>query len=336
MDNHSKFYIKELDGVRFLAFALVFIHHNQLFDNSVYRFIAERGWIGVDLFFVLSSYLLTRILFIEYKQTGKLNIKNYYLRRILRIWPIYFLYVFIISDLPDKYFTLFASNVYASVYRVSVGHVWTISYEEQIYSLLPFVVIYLIRNEARFIPAFVIILLSSIKYLFIYYKLDHNAIYTLPITHFESIILGTLMGLGYFDKLLNNIKINILLVFSVLFFCTVGTLFIITPMLHYTYLAAAIFSVIFVYSANKNFYLSMILGSKIMRYLGRISYGLYLYHVDVCKFCDKALLKLGMEQNGILFLSSICLTILVSSISYRYLEKPILGIKDKYFTTIKI
>src|SRR5689334_13759146 len=89
-----KFYIPELDGLRFIAFLLVFLNHAPfIINNSLSRSIHEYGWMGVDLFLCLSAYLITRLLAMEYQISGKIHAQFFYLRRILKIWPLYFLFI---------------------------------------------------------------------------------------------------------------------------------------------------------------------------------------------------------------------------------------------------
>ena len=95
-----RFYVPQLDGLRFLAFLLVFVHHGPHWDavfaphstgNRIFSFLESYGWCGVDLFLVLSAYLITSLLLIEYQQEHDISLRGFYLRRILRIWPLYYL-----------------------------------------------------------------------------------------------------------------------------------------------------------------------------------------------------------------------------------------------------
>src|SRR3954463_14084740 len=95
----SAFYRPELDALRFFAFFAVFVHHTLPHDPTKYAaqhlpgflaVVAGAGAFGVDLFFLLSAYLITSLLLRERRQTGKIAVRAFYLRRILRIWPLYF------------------------------------------------------------------------------------------------------------------------------------------------------------------------------------------------------------------------------------------------------
>src|SRR5688572_6649596 len=88
-----KRYLPGLDVLRLAAFLLIFFHHAHFPDPAV-SFVARKiGWIGVDIFFCLSAFLLGRLLLEEKEANGRIDIAAYFVRRILRIWPLYFIYV---------------------------------------------------------------------------------------------------------------------------------------------------------------------------------------------------------------------------------------------------
>ena len=98
-------YFQNLDGLRFFCFLTVFFYHGfhtesaAVKDSGLYQFfkwgIAENGFLGVNFFFVLSGFLITYLLIKEKELNGKINIIHFWFRRILRIWPLYFICVFV-------------------------------------------------------------------------------------------------------------------------------------------------------------------------------------------------------------------------------------------------
>lgn len=162
----QSFYRPELDGLRFFAFFCVFIHHTLPTHIEFYlerhipfgdfiTSVAEAGRFGVDLFFVLSAYLITELLLREKENFGKVHLKSFYLRRMLRIWPLYFLAIAIATFLPHidstqtfplRYvvaFLFLAGNWIVSFYDFPesvMNALWSVSFEEQFYLFWPAVI----------------------------------------------------------------------------------------------------------------------------------------------------------------------------------------------------
>ena len=153
----GRFYRPELDGLRFFAFLAVYIQHTVGFGIGTHRHLPDwlgnllgaigyAGTFGVDLFFVLSSYLITELLLRERAARGALDVKAFYIRRMLRIWPLYFLFVFFAyaitfvepsETLSWKHvlgFLLFAGNwVYFLIPVTTIaGPLWSVSLENWI------------------------------------------------------------------------------------------------------------------------------------------------------------------------------------------------------------
>lgn len=144
-------YRKSLDGVRGLAILLVVFFH--------YNFLIEVGWVGVQLFFVLSGYLITSILLEDKKQSLDVYLKGFYWRRTLRIFPVYYLYLFVVAllflvaHIPENFRTqapflfTYTYNLYPFFHDFSFDlfftHFWSLSIEEQFYLLWPLVIYFL-------------------------------------------------------------------------------------------------------------------------------------------------------------------------------------------------
>jgi len=157
----SKVFLPELDGLRFIAFLLIFIHHSSTQGVAIFREIKTIGWLGVEIFFCLSAFLLTRLLLRERDQFGTVDVYKFFMRRILRIWPLYFTYVILAIILSVYWHVITSGNLHRIVGLLTftdnffaafqgfnpirfTGHLWTISYEEQFYLCLPFFVPYLL------------------------------------------------------------------------------------------------------------------------------------------------------------------------------------------------
>ena len=354
----ERIYFPELDGLRFFAFILVFIHHNTLFANIPYLSVLKiNGWIGVDLFFVLSAYLFTYLLIAESKKTNTINFRKFYIRRIFRIWPIYFLLVALSifatlivfhgklsNDIMIRILGLFtfSDNILSSIYGYNKmsfsGHLWTIGYEEQFYIFIPFIIYTLVRAsfKMRLISLLLLVVIfNAIRFYLIYQNVPYPAIYVLPFTHFESIILGIVVGFGGLDFCLKKINPLILagtgiLVFTLIEFLPARN--VITYWQILTYLLVGISTALILYATLKSSYLKRKLSNKIFVFLGKRSYGLYIYHrlaIVIVTFTLKRLHVIPLNSLT-MFIFSLIITILISIVSYQLIEIPFLVLKRKY------
>ena len=353
----QRIYFPELDGLRFFAFLLVFVHHNSLFSGTPYLSILHtNGWLGVDLFFSLSAFLFTKLLIAEYDKTRTISFKKFYARRIFRIWPIYFLFIgfsvalylffngAISKNIGMRIFGLFAfsDNIMAAIYGYNplpyVAHLWTIAYEEQFYVFIPIIIFLLVRSsfKTRVISLIsVFILFNIIRLILIVNNVPHPAIWVLPITHFESIILGIVIGFGGFGFLLKRLKPLMIGVIGILFFvllCLLPNIDKISYWLIASYSFVGISTSMVLFSVSNSKYLKTIFSKEIFVFLGKRSYGLYLYH-----FLGNAVASLmisrvsGIPSNSFAsFIYSLSFTIIVSIISYKIVETPFLKLKKKF------
>jgi peptidoglycan/LPS O-acetylase OafA/YrhL len=362
---NDKLYYPQLDGLRFLAFVAVFIHHAPNPPIPNYEAFRIHTWAGVDIFLCLSAFLFVHLLGAEWRQTGTIHVTNFYIRRGLRIWPVYFLYIAIVvvvtglgqgfSDsslqriLSSATFTaniLDALSDYAYAYPMALLlHLWTISYEEQFYLFIPWFLRLIFRNTKKgqlMILGLVCGVGLAIRAGFIYLDIPFPAVYVLPITHFESVLLGLVIGLGLFQSLFNRIAwwaagllagVSFYLV-SLLPYYRENTVW-----LMFTYILVGLGSACLLLMALKSRDVPAMrwLSSKPLVYLGKISYGLYLYHyacLYLCKWLINTALKPFAIPAGpaavLIFSLAFGMTILFASFSYRFVEKPFLRMKAKY------
>lgn len=357
MFKQNKFYHPELDGLRFLAFFLVFMHHHPFLRSVPYLSILNiKGWMGVDLFFTLSAFLFTKLLLLEYEVTKSINYKKFYIRRIFRIWPLYLFYIFLIfvieyitSDInifnSNRIFGLltFTDNIYTAIKGYNpinfTGHLWTIGFEEQFYLIIPFLIYYLSKiniKQQKIIAILFIILLIMARIIFINIETSKQAIYTLPITHFESILFGILIAFGNNIKSISNkINSNIIGLLGIGFFILLNhipqSLTIKSYWLFAHYSIVGLSSSCLVIAVLESNYLKKFFSNKILVFLGKRSYGLYIYHFIgnhlafflIKRYFDTSSLSLS-------FCLSLLITIIFSIISYKFIEKPFLILKKSY------
>ncbi|PSL43754.1 peptidoglycan/LPS O-acetylase OafA/YrhL [Chitinophaga niastensis] len=213
-------YIKSLDGIRAIAILLVMAFH---FD--IIRF----GWIGVQLFFVLSGYLISSILLKEKDKPESLGarLKKFWIRRSLRIFPIYYIYLVLflavylftafpmhyLHDLPYLFsYTFNLTRISSSWHESPVyTHFWSLCVEEQFYLFFPFIIFLLSRSSLRVLTVIVLFATPIFRWLFSTYLLQSgkssfeifDIIYWFPLSHLDAFFAGTAINLF---QLANRIK----------------------------------------------------------------------------------------------------------------------------------
>jgi peptidoglycan/LPS O-acetylase OafA/YrhL len=364
--NKSGIYYPELDSLRFFAFLLVLIHHAPYVKSiKIWNVTSKYGWMGVDLFLCLSAFLFARLLYVEYQEKGDVNVGYFYLRRALRIWPLYFSFfaaMLILSVQQDGWnpnilrrsigMLTFTDNIFSAFLNYNLAfwfssHLWTISYEEQFYLVIPWVLrkfYQLNKFTVTMILLGAILIGTTTRAIYIYNQVAHPDIWVLPITHFESIFGGLMVGLGLFDKSLRKIPGWFILMIGGLALYQVTLLPNLETiqwklMLTYPFVGIGTSLILFAVINKKLWGLSTLFKNKLLGYLGKISYGLYVYHV-MCLWIVTKITEMFISPERLLvypatvLLLALVMTIMVSTISYQFLERPFLKLKEK-FTFIK-
>ncbi|MCW3071721.1 MAG: hypothetical protein JWO44_1611 [Bacteroidetes bacterium] len=321
----TKIFFPNLDGLRFIAFFVVFINHaagclDFRNSNTCYCFIRERfllgGDLGVNLFFVLSGFLITFLLLKEKELYGRINIPHFYLRRILRIWPVYFFVVFLClfvfphfaAVVPQSFPLDFSTNrlnpwlyvsflgnfdyIWHGISNVLIGVLWSVSVEEQFYLFWPLVVAFIPRKYL--LPTFISIIAASIAFRF-FCSMGGNAM-ILKYHSFSSMsdlatgaVLAWLCTKQSFTEKVKRMPRWMIVIPYVLFFALVPFRgFTWKFGLYYVHVASilpVVISALFAFFileqnyAERSFY-------KLSRFrfissLGRYTYGMYCYHMLV-------------------------------------------------------
>ena len=366
-DSHKIKYFKELNALRFIGFVGIFFGHvffsndieivNSKIYSTLYSYGKILGFISIDSFFVLSSFLITWKGLEELKVTKKFQFKNFLIRRSLRIWPLYFLVILLgfliefmksyftqdISSLPSFWsFILFILNfdIIKNGYEFLFFMVfmWSISVEEQFYIFWALVLKWFQNHLLKI--SFLIILISIIfRIYFINDSLNLNFHTVSALGNFG---VGALAAIAAFN---NSILITKIRDFSktqiVIIYLISLIIFIAIPSLQnhdlFIVIQRVLFSFVFAfiileqtYSQQSIFKLSRI---KYFNFFGKISYGLYCYHgimiTIVLKFSDyfsKSLFTSIFIFPTLIF----CGTLLFSHLSYKFFESKILKLKTKY------
>lgn len=343
MNNNKVLYRPEIDGLRAVAVLGVVIFH-------FFPTLTPNGFLGVDIFFVISGFLITLQL-INLKNQALLNIlKQFYTRRIKRLFPALFAFLTITfffvnyflldNDLLKFKESLFASYTFwANIYFWRDGgyfggnnllkpllHIWSLSLEEQFYIIFPLILIFFLKFKyiLKFPLAFVVFCMSTLSFILWvslnYIGGENPAFFVLP-TRIWQFGLGSLVALTTSPKPYDSFTLNVCR--PLFFFCN----FLIFFGLFSEYFNPQINTIIvtlgacgfITFSKSKTHFTLELFKKKIVTFIGKISYSLYLYHWPIASI----LLYYFIGEVPIHFLIiGIILSIILAFVSYIFIETP--------------
>lgn len=351
-----------LDGLRGIAILLVVFYHN--FGFIKYFFF---GWLGVDLFFVLSGFLITDILLNTVNKPG--YFKNFYAKRILRIFPLYYLSLILfllvlprINGFPldfsfyidhqwwywtylQNWFVIFHNVGYTTT---AIQHYWSLAVEEQFYILWP-LIIFLIRKPKILLGLTLLLLLTVIGvrlYMWTIQIKDLNYFGLYTYTRIDGICIGSMLAILQFlkSRFINKYFTGLVLLLAAMNFI----FYFINKEFNFTYPYLAIvgyttFAMLFAIIVHEviqgdNKFFNFILNMKPLRFFGKISYGLYIFHWPVYlilyDWMDKLVRPMfRLSENYLAIIISILLTaigVMISIISYYTFESYFLKKKKAF------
>ncbi len=346
---------------------LVVINHTEQISDmlgldSFIRFkgIEQIGKFGVMMFFSLSGFLITFLLVREKETTGTINIKAFYIRRILRIWPLYIV-IILLAFFFFHYFTIFdLRNGDKSVFFDNLGlkllfyffmlpnlvllvfgavpfasQTWSIGSEEQFYIIWPLIL--------KRIKVTILSLLGVIVFYHLFIYCFQNYVrsniyreYCVALMHTVPLDLMALGGIvaviiykkdkayQYCNKILGKIWVQVLLILCLVTLLITGYRFT-----YYNYFFYGLFMAALVFLLSKGRSYS-ILESKLFKFGGKISYGIYMWHGPIVTMVLKLLVMAGFYNKIVAYPIIIGLTILIAWLSFRFLETPFLKLKQKH------
>jgi peptidoglycan/LPS O-acetylase OafA/YrhL len=366
----EKIHFENLNGLRFIGAFMVFIFHaftinrevwGNFFESSpfiVLRKLTSIGHYGVNLFFVLSGFLITYLLLRELRKNGKIQIGFFLIRRILRLWPLYFVIVlfgfFIFPHLPFGTQTvhefwrygLFLSNFDEIINgsRDSLNFLtatWSVSIEEQFYIGWALVIGFFQWKTIRSFQLFFLLVVISSFIFRLYFADNPSLLYFHTLSVISDMAIGGLLATWIFEKpsiqIIEELKkwqIAVIYVGGILFLFTAhkilpGRLIALERLISGTFFA---FVLIEQLKSKNSFYKA----DRIPYFerAGKLTYGFYLFHSLLIYYLCKTFESFNWSQQlgGFIcyFIVLLFANSLLSVLSYRYFEKPILNLK-RYF-----
>jgi len=346
------FYYKELDGVRAVASLIIMFFHffQHLSVGGMFLGFLKKvsfiGQTGVSLFFVLSGFLITRILLSN--KHSKKYFTNFYIRRALRIFPLYYLFLIIFYFiLPlflhfpystfnlQFYYWIFLQNIAITFNweRYGPGHFWTLAVEEHFYLIWPVIIYYFDFKRIFFIIKILIIIAFFFRG---YLEFKHLEIYYFSFSRMDELAIGSLLALmelkDYFKPKYNSIYLILMLAVFIpaifLWLTYSGSANSIIQVVKYTIISLIYFLFIgYLISKSDKSILKQFFKSSFMSYTGKISFGLYVYH-PVCFNIVENKFSSGNQIFNLIV--ALIFTYLIATISYYAFESKILKLKERF------
>lgn len=345
-------YYHNLDGIRGIAALMVVVFHFFTYPNSNYlsniglfQRITEYGQHGVSLFFVLSGFVITRILINT--RENKNYFRSFYAKRVLRILPLYYLFLFIYYFITPHLlnsvnegiklhlpFYFYIQN-FTQVFNFEAsgpGHYWSLAVEEHFYLLWPLVVYFINPKNLWKAIGITIILVFILKYFMLKSGISINYF---TFTRIDQILMGAYLAVlewnGFFtkNKYLKKMMIIGLSTFplAVIIYALSGKFPFLKEMTKYSFLGLIFFSLLgILISLAGNHLINRFLSGSILQYLGRISYGIYVWHILALMFLNRFFISQILFLDLIL---TIGLTIILAHMSYYYFEIFFLKLKEQ-------
>ena len=355
MNKNAKFvpsfkYLPELDALRAVAVIMTLLAH---FSPIEIPYM----WYGVPIFFTISGFLITSILLNSINKQNGINkitiIKNFMIRRALRLFPIY--YIFILTfwlaknylhlqlwkDEFTPYFFTYTPNFI--IFKIGANnascfaHLWSLGVEEQFYLFWPWLILY--PSKKIRLPIIIFMMIFSCLFVVFYYKVDQ--IKALPFANFHTLGVGALLACFYTEK--TNTLYWLKKFRQVIFLFTFSHLVVVliyfnqSSAIWHLYrevsLCACTFSIVLCSIYGWTGFIKYFTQNRQIQYLGTISYGIYLYHMPVPYLCRIFAGKFfpSVQLNPYFFLI-VCFafTFLLAALSFKYIETPFLKLKQLF------
>ncbi len=357
-EKRSRVHYPALDVLRGIAIILVILYHYFDFFSFV-----KFGWLGVDLFFVLSGFLITDILL---HTSGTKNwIRNFYLRRALRIFPLYYLCLLLVLIVLPAFFSIKRDVLFYQAHQFwlwmyfqnwlyifkfpgntsLLNHFWSLAVEEQFYIVWP-LAIFILKQPKKlfFFISGLLFLVISLRIVFFFTLTNHNFIFLFnTFARIDGLCIGSMLALLKSvnkDWLQHHLKPIGLTLFGLnILYLLARKIFQIDmpyiPFLGYPSVALAFGLIVNYFTCKDN--LQLFFNNKILRLFGKISYGLYVFHWPIYVLLCPYFITLyrqhfsfqGIAAQVLSALLCVCISIGISIISFFTFEKYFIQFKNR-------
>jgi len=341
-------YRAEIDGLRAIAIVSVILYHAKMVFFGGISF--EGGFIGVDIFFVISGYLITRIILFELQSKSSFSFLNFYERRARRILPMLFFVIFVSipfawiillpSDLIEFAESIlsslfFSSNFYFYFSTTQYGvessllkpflHTWSLGIEEQFYLIFPIIVFTIFKFFRKFFLTIIFLLVILSLQFSESMEIRNSALnFYMPFSRFWELLTGAMLAYREINFQLpkskeKSIFVELLPIFGLyLIFYSIFFFDGRTPHPSFVTIIPIIGVSLIIGFSSKEELVGKILGSRVFVFTGLISYSAYLWHFPIFAFYR----YLTLHPSSIGFVICILLTLVLSATSYKFIEQP--------------
>lgn len=368
MQKHKLFF-PNLDGLRFFSFLLVFFGHSfitsdpHILESNWYKALKGSTYsaadLGVSFFFVLSSFLITYLLMTEKEESGKINVPNFYMRRVLRIWPLYYLIVLFgfyafpllkarFGQMPhetaDPWLCFTFLNNFNSLKNgqpdsSALSVLWSVAIEEQFYLVWPLL---LFKTPKRFyLHVMVGVLVISTWFRFAFHETVDINEHTLGVIT-DMAVGGIGAYLVYYNARFRELIVNmpkpaLFILYAICLFFVFYSKLLYADKLVFKLQRIILSTVFITMILEQNFCknsLFKIGNLRLPTWMGKYTYGLYCYHSIAILVSTTLLARLLHNTGWYTFLFelpfSFILSVILSYLSYRFFESPFLKLKDRF------
>lgn len=344
-------YMPGLDGLRAIAVLGIIIYHlNKQWLTG--------GFLGVDTFFVISGYLITSLLLKEFEETGRINLKQFWLRRVKRLIPAVFVLVGVVSMMtlifkPDQIVNIkhdaFAAILYVSNWWyiatdvnyfeqfafMPLKHLWSLAIEEQFYIIFPVLLITLLLTVKKYrnitLVFWIISLVSLLVMVLISQPhMEHSRVYFGTDTRLQTMLLGVILAFLWppFKLKVNPPRV---LAHTIDGLGIASTIIIIALFIFVDdnsdwiynggfYVISVLTLFVILSAVHPSAYFAKIIGNPLFVYIGKRSYSLYLWHFPVISFIHSYYVEGQIPVY--VYMLDIIITLILAELSYRYIETP--------------